>query len=190
MKEKEFDQKIQEECRQEFQKILYYIGEYNNGNREHEEELLMMLATYKKDMKSARKYHFIFSLLIFYLDKSIMLTNNSLRKDSDYQSLIGHCRGDIKYYLEVSKILKRYISGCIKDENYEHLDTLFLLTVKMGYILNGISDYFSYIKNMEQYANTFIQYRVPSTYREHGEENIREIEQALKVLGLREENDV
>lgn len=188
MGDREFDTKIQEECRQELQKILYYIEEYNKGDEQAEDELLTLLATYKKDMKFARKYHIIFSLLIFYLDKSIMLTNNGLRQESDYQSLIGYCREDIKYYLEVSKILKKHISDCIKADDYEAVDVVFLLTVKMGYVLNNITEYFSYIKNMENYANTFIQYQIPGNFRDSGRDNIQEIEKALKVLGLREEN--
>lgn len=190
MKDREFDSMIQEECRQEFQKIVFYIEEYNKGNKEYESELLSILASYKKEMLSARKYHLIFSLLIFYLDKTIMLTNNQLRSEDDYQELMGYCREDIKYYLSVSKLLKKYIEKCLKDENYEHLDILFLLTVKMSYVLNNVSDYFSYIKSMEEYANTFIQYQIPTTYRESGETNIQEIEQSLKILGLREDKDV
>lgn len=187
MKDKEFNEQIDVETRQELQKILFYIEEYNKGNDEYDEELLTLLAVYKHDMKSAKKYFLIFSLLIFYLDKSIMLTRNELRQDSDYQSLIGYCREDIKYYLEVSKTLRKYIEECIKTDNYEAVDVVFLLTVKMGYVLSNITEYFSCIKNMEHYANTFIQYQIPSTIREDGTHNRDEIEKALKVLGLRED---
>lgn len=190
MEDREFDATIEKECRKELQKILFYINEYNNGNFEYEEEMLLMLASFRKDMKSARKYHLIFSFLIFYLDKSIMLTDNSLRSDNDYKELIGYCRTDIKYYLQVSKELKKFISRCIKEEDYECLDVLFLLTVKMSYVLNSISEYFSYIKNMEKYHNTFIKYQIPTSFRKDGKNNIEEIEEALKVLGLREDNDV
>lgn len=190
MGNKDFDKNLQDEYLREFQKIVFYMEEAGKGDTKSEEELLVWLETFKMDMDSARKYHFIFSVLIFYLDKSIMLTNNSLRQESAYQSLIGHCRDDIKYYLEVSKILKRYIKRAIDSEDFEHVDSLFLLTVKMGYVLSNISDYLSYIKNMEHYADSFIQYQVPDTFRESGSTNIQEIEQTLKVLGLREENDV
>lgn len=190
MEEQDFQKMIQEEYRNELQRILFYLDEYNKGNKEYEEDLLELLASYKMDMKSAKKYHLLFSLLIFYLDRTIVLTNYHLRSESDYKDLIGYCRSDIKYYLEVSKLLMHYINKCIKEERYEHLDVIFLLTVKLSYVLSGISDYLAYIRNMEEYYGTFISYQIPRTYRDNAALNIAEIEESLKILGLRNEDDV
>lgn len=179
---------MQQNVINELQKILWYIEEYNNGNNDYLSEMIDISHGIKKNIKSSRKNYVIFSLLNLYLDMGIKITSQELYEETEYQNLIQYCKDDIKYYLDVSKMLKAYINKCLKTDSYEHLDTAYILTIKNSYILKSISDYFAHIRSIQRYAMSGIQYQFPNDIRKEGELNIEEIEESLMILGLRREN--
>lgn len=171
-----------EEYGNEINTILDCIEEYNNGDENYLEYMEYIASVVKKYTNSARFKYIEFLLLEKYLDIHLRLVNNVIRESEDFQQLFGYCQDDLRYYLASAKELRIFIKKAIKNKDYECLDSAYLLTIYLSYILTNISNYFGTLSRVVGAQSGHFYYSLPDNIRQTGQNDIKLVEDELKKL--------
>lgn len=141
--------------------VLYYYEEYKNGNEESLVALEEIAKGINTSTKQRKKYYILYSLLTIIEQVKVGIVDFSLYGTDEYKELITLCKEDLSYYYEVSKWLEKYIRTCLKTDNYEGIDDVFMLSIKISTILSNISDYYKHLNSILSYASSSITYMYP-----------------------------
>lgn len=146
--------------------VLYYYEQYQNGDEEALVALHEIAKGIKSSTKGRMKNYIIFSFLTVLQRIKISLVDFSVINNEEYKELLSLCSEDLGYYYEISKWLESYAKYCIKTGDYELIDEVFILSIKVSTILSNISEYYKQINTMLSYSNSSITYVYPDSIKQ------------------------
>lgn len=145
--------------------VLYYYEQYQNGD----EEAIIALEEIANGIKSASKLrvknYLMFSFLTILQKIKILITDIYSMEDENYKELLSLCKDDLNYYYEISKYLSEYAKVSLKTGNYENIDDIFILSIKVSTILTNITEYYKQISTMLSYTYSTINYVYPDSIK-------------------------
>lgn len=162
--------------------LLAQINEFNNGNDELVYVVEGVLKAVSKYAKKTSSYYIKFRLMELYLDLSLRIVNNAIRKSDEYQRLHQYYEEDLAFYLEAATTLKTYIKKCEKTGDVDNLDSAYLMTIYLSTILSNLSDYVSEINKITGDMVGNFSYRADEHMRERTKLDIEEIKALMKNL--------
>lgn len=162
--------------------LLAQINEFNNGNDDLVYVVEGVLKAVNKYARSTTTNYIKFRLIELYLDISMCIVNNTIRKSEEYQSFRGYYQEDLSFYLDATNKLKRYLRKCKKTGDVENLDSAYLMTIYLSYILSNLSDYIEEIKNITGHLVGTHSYQPGENIRKRTELDIEEIKKLMKNI--------
>lgn len=162
--------------------VLYYYEEYKNGNEEALVALEEIAKGINKTTKQRNKYYIIYSLLTIMEQVKVGIIDMSLYETDEYKELINLCKEDLSYYYSVSRWLEKYARACLKTDNYDGIDDVFMLSIKVSMILSNISEYFKHLNNILSYASSSITYMYPNNVKRLSLTTKEEIESIINKV--------
>lgn len=172
------------EILQEINKLVYYVEEYNKGNEEYRIHIEALTKAMLHFPRSKVKYFIYFKTLIKILELQVNILTPYLNEDEDVNILFEYCNLDIKRYYDAAKYVKTAAKKCLKEDNFEQLDTIYLLSIHLSLLLSGISDYLGKIRSIQSYSQSGIAFILPNNIEKEREENLFEINACLKKLNI------
>lgn len=166
----------------EINRILKDIKDFNNGNDELVEEVEQVVKGIRHYTNVTTFNYLKFRLLELYLDVSMCLVNNQIRKSEEYQILHQYCKNDLAFYWEMAKKLKKYIRKCQRTGDVDNLDSAYLITIYLSFVLNNISGYFNEISKVTGHLVGQYYYGGKQDIREKANMDIEEIKKLMKNL--------
>ncbi len=162
--------------------LLAQINEFNNGNDELVYVVEGVLQAVSKYAKKTTSYYIKFRLMELYLDISLRIVNNAIRKNAKYKELHQYYEEDLAFYLEASSFLKTYIKKCEKTGDVDNLDSAYLMTIYLSTVLSNLSDYVSEINKITGDIVGEFSYSSNEHMRERTKLDIEEIKKLMKNI--------
>lgn len=166
--------------------LLAQISDFNNGNDELVYVAEGVLKAVSKYAKKTPAYYLQYRLMELYVDLSVRILNNAIRETPEYQSLQQDYQKYLAFYLEAANKLKRYVQKCEKTGDVDNLDSAYLMTIYLAYILANLTDYAIEMKSLsESLVGGFVYIaddRVYQKLRDKTEFDVEEIKKLMKDI--------
>jgi hypothetical protein len=122
--------------------IIYYIDEYKKGNPDVDESVMIMIAKETKGFIKHNKMWFIYhKLLMSYIKLRIALVSYETINDERFIDNSNNYLLDLYMYLEYTNFIKDYINKCLKNKEYDNLDDVYILVIKLDELLKSLNLY-------------------------------------------------
>ena len=171
-----------ENLEDEINSTIKCINDFNNGNAELVYDVEAILKRIKIYSDKITSNYVSFLLIELRLNLHFWLKNDSIRRSDAYQSLIQYYKEDLSLYLEASKILKRYIRKCEMTGDVDKLDSAYLMTIFLSYILTNLRDYVQEIANITSSFMGYISYIRGRDIREKTKSEMDDLKILMKNL--------
>lgn len=166
----------------EINELLEQINEFNNGNDELVYVVEGVLKAVSSYAKKTNSNYIKFRLIELYLDLSMRIVNNAVRKTPEYQALRQYYEEDLAFFYQAATSLKRYINGCKKTGDVDDLDSAYLMTIYLSFILSNLTDYIGEIKKITGNFMGIFYYQANASIREKALLDIDEVKRLMKNL--------
>lgn len=170
------------ETLQQIQQILYYIEEYEKGNEEYYDAIIEIVRAIKNYNTTAKKNYKRTKIILAISKIATLVTNPNLKDERVYQRIVENSYNDLKYYLESSNKLEKYINICLKTNEFPDLEAAYILTIKLSLILDNIMAYIHEMRLMEKSSTGLFIYYPSDTLESQAEANRHDVDTLVKAL--------
>ena len=167
---------------EEINNLLAQINEFNNGNDKLVYVAEGVLKAVGKYARKTSTYYIKFRFTELYLDISLRLINNAIRKTPKYQTLHQYYQEDLAFYLEAANVLKRYIRKCEHTGDVDNLDSAYLMTIYLSTVLSNLVDYIDEINKITGDIVGEFSYSANEHLRNRTKLDVEEIKKLMKNL--------